>query len=209
MLDIPGANLGAVLPGEARFELDRAAVLAFLKQLGPKPSQGPPALATGSPSQTTDQTLRALLLDAGQALSEGKAKLAAQSFQAAQVLCRENDLLTQECAISIGLGSAHLVAGDEPAALAAYAHAMQRAVAAELPPLAAQAMLGTAGIHFGQAGYAEARVAYETLARLAMDLSPLVQEAERMQRQCREHERLKAEDTKAHAVEHLETEDAR
>lgn len=44
--DVPGADLGALVPGEARFEVDRAELLAFLKQIGPKLSQGPAAQRT-------------------------------------------------------------------------------------------------------------------------------------------------------------------
>ena len=217
VLDVPGAHLDAGLSGEARFELDRAALLAFLKQLGPKLSEGPagpkprwPVLAkevaTRSVSPATHATLRALLLDAGAALSEGKAKLAIAYFQSAQGLCQENGMRAEECATGIGLGSAYLAAGDERAALAAYEHAMQRAGGGELSMLAAQAMLGTAGIHFGMGRYAEARRAYEAIARLTVEVPPLAQAAERMQRQCRDRERMTADDTKAHALDRAEIE---
>ena len=56
VLDIPGADLGALLPGEARFELDRDALLAFLAQLGPRPSQGPPVRPTGAPCSPAHAT---------------------------------------------------------------------------------------------------------------------------------------------------------
>ena len=56
VLDIPGADLGVLLPGEARFELDRDALLAFLEQLGPRPSQGPPVRPTGAPCSPAHAT---------------------------------------------------------------------------------------------------------------------------------------------------------
>ena len=96
VLDSPGAELGALLPTEARFQVDRAELLAFLKQVGPKPSAGPaipkPSWLSALPSRQVGETLRVLLLDAGQALAEGKARLAIKHFEAAQVLSREYDL---------------------------------------------------------------------------------------------------------------------
>ena len=212
VLDVRGADLDALLPDEAHFVLDRAALLAFLKQLGPRLSEGPAGpkprwplvtneVGTPGPSQATHAALRARLLDAGEALSEGKAKLAVAHFQSAHRLCQENAMRTEECATGIGLGSAYLAAGDETAALATYEQAMERAVAGGLSMLAAQAMLGAAGIHFGMARYAEARRAYETIARLTVEVPPLAQAAERMQRQCRDRERMTAKDPKDHALD--------
>jgi hypothetical protein len=214
VLDVPGADQGlaALLPFELRFEVNRAELFAFLKQLGPRRSEGPaipepPGLPRSkhaiekevepSPSsQSAGETLRGLLLDAGQALSDGNANLAVQEFRAAQRLCRAEDLVAQECATTMGLGSAHLAAGDEQSALAAYVHAAQHALAAELPHLAAQAMLGVAGVHFGEGRHAEARAVYEAIERLAMDVPSIVQEAGRMQENCRELERLKVGEPK-------------
>jgi hypothetical protein len=56
VVDVPGADLGALLPSEARFEVDRDELFTFLKQMGPKRSKGQAA-----------EPLRVLLLDAGQA----------------------------------------------------------------------------------------------------------------------------------------------
>ena len=198
VLDIPGAELGELVLTEARFQVDRAELLAFLKQVGPKPSAGSaipkPSWLSALPSRQVGETLRVLLLDAGQALAEGKARLAIKHFEAAQVLSREYDLTAQECAIGLGLGSAHLLASDEPQGLAAYDAAVRRAVAAELRPLAAQARLGMAGIHFSRGRYTEARTGYETIARLTIDVPPLVEEAQRRQKQCRQLERVDAEE---------------
>jgi hypothetical protein len=90
VLDVSGADLAALLPSEARFELDRDELFTFLKQMSPKRSKGPAA-----------EPLRVLLLDAGQALSEGKAQLAVQHLLAAQALCRTAGLRAQECATEI------------------------------------------------------------------------------------------------------------
>ena len=203
VLDSPGVEqeLRALFPAEARFEVDRAELFAFLKQTGPKPSAGPaiakPSWSSALPSRQVGETLRVLLLDAGHALSVGKARLAIQHFEVAQELSRENDLTAQECAIGIGLGSAHGAAGDEAAALAAYDDAMQRALTADRLPLAAQALLGFAGIHFSKGRYAEARIAYETIVRLPIDVPPLAEEAQRMQKQCLEIERVNAEEARS------------
>lgn len=200
VLDSPGAEqkLRALFPAEARFEVDRAELFAFLKQTGPKPSAGPTipkaAWSSALPARQVGETLRVLLLEAGQALSVDMARLTVQHFEAAQELSRENDLTAQECAIGIGLGSAHGAAGDEAAALAAYDDAMQRALTADRLPLAAQALLGMAGIHFSKGRYAEARIAYETIARLTIAVPPLAEEARRMQKQCRELERVNTEE---------------
>jgi hypothetical protein len=204
ILDIPGAELGALLPTEARFEVDRADLFAFLRQVGPRPSAGPaipkPPWSSALPSRQVGETLRLLLLDAGQALSEGKAKLAIQHFEAAQALAHTNDRTAQECAIGIGLGSAHGAAGDEPAALVTHEHAMQRALTADLLPLAAQALLGIAAIHFSKHRYTEARIAYETIVRLTIDVPPLAEEAQRMRKQCRELEHVNAEEAPGSTV---------
>jgi hypothetical protein len=200
VLDIPGTDqeLRALVPTEARFEVDRAELFGFLKQIGLKPSAGPairkPSWSSALPSWQVGETLRVLLLDAGEALATGKAWLAVQHFEAAQELSHHNDLTAQECAIGIGLGSAHVVAGDEPAALAAYDDAVRRALEAELRPLAAQALLGMAGIHFSKGRYAEARIAYEIIARLSIDVPSLAEEAQHMQKRCRELERVNAEE---------------
>jgi hypothetical protein len=151
-------------------------------------------LGQSIPSEAAGKTLRVLLLDAGQALSDGRPALAIRAFGAAQTLCRAEGLVPQECATGIGLGSAHLAAGDEQAALEAYVHAAQRALAAKLPPLAAQAMLGVAGVHFGKGSFAQAREAYAAVAHLAINVPSLAQEAERMEQKCGDLTRLRSGD---------------
>jgi hypothetical protein len=198
VVDVPEADLAALLPSAARFEVDRAELFAFLRLMGTKPSKGPPMPKRASaspatpephhPSERTAEPLRVLLLDAGQALAEGKPKLAIQHLCTAEALARKHGLRAQECAIGIGLGGAQLAATDERAALTTYQHVMQRALAARLSPLAAQAMLGIAAVHFGRGRYAAARAAYEILACMTTDMPVLAQEAERMQKQCRELE---------------------
>ena len=95
ILDIPGGGqeLRALFPSEARFEVNRADLFAFLRQIGPKPSAGPaipkPSWSSALPCRQTGETLRVLLLDAGQALSEGRARLAIQHFEAAQVMLQQ------------------------------------------------------------------------------------------------------------------------
>ena len=198
VLAIPGAELHLLLPAKARFEVERAGLFAFLQQISLKPSEGPalpkPPWSSALPSRQDGETLRVLLLNAGQALSEGKAKLAIHHFEAAQKLSGENGLTAQECASGIGRGNAQDAAGDEGAAFATYEDAMQRALAAGLLPLAAQALLGIAGIHFGKGRFTEARMAYETIALLTIDVPPLAEEAQRMQKHCRDLERVSGEE---------------
>lgn len=130
VLDIPGAELGALLPTEVRFQVDRAELFAFLKQIGPKPSAGP---AIPKPSWSS------------------------------------------------ALPSRHDAA-------------VRRAAEVELRPLAAQALLGMAGIHVSRGRGTAARTAYETIARLTIDVPPLAAEAQRMQQQCRRLEHMDAEE---------------
>jgi hypothetical protein len=56
VLDIPGAELRAPFPVEVRYEVNRSALFAFLKQLGPKSSEGP---AISKPSWSSSSHLAA------------------------------------------------------------------------------------------------------------------------------------------------------
>jgi hypothetical protein len=185
-------------PGVAAFVVDEEALLEFLKQMGSDSamSKGPGARSSpstaakkvtdGKPtmSEATGIDLRALLLDAGTAMSEGSFKLAARRFRAARMLCHLAGLPEEEAATSIAVGSALLAAGDRVAAIAAYQHGRTAALGCGSKLLAAQAELGVAGAHFFAAEYAKARASYRDIQTLAADAPPLGLEAMRMEGEC-------------------------
>ena len=189
--------------GVASFHVDEAALLRFLKEMGTdqRRSKGPGASAAASASpatrkaleaklgtpvmsQATGIDLRALLLDAGSAMSEGAFKVAARRFRAARMLCHLAGLKELEAAISVAVGSALLATGDEMAAIAAYRQGKALALACSNNLLAAQAELGVAGVRFFGGKYAEARASYREIQALAAEMPPLRLEAMRMEGEC-------------------------
>ena len=198
VLDQP--SLRSNLPGQASFAVDQAALLAFLKELKPNGSQGPasPAprlsppqkaalekeLKRRLPSQPTGDALRALLLDAGKAMSDGQLKTAVRKFRAARMLCHLSGLAQEEAATSLALGSAALAAQDTQAALAAYQVAKRIALAEGVPVMAAQAELGVAGVHWFAHDYRNARASYTEVTRLSESMPALRNEAMRMEAEC-------------------------
>lgn len=208
VLDHP--SLKGKLQGQARFEVDHDALLAFLKELSPDRSKGPAssaqklsppqkatlekALERRITSQPTGNELKVLLLDAGKAMSDGRFKVATRKFRAARMLCHLSGLTPEEAAISIALGSAALAAQDKRAAIAAYRTAKQIALARELSVVAAQAEFGVAGAHFSTHDYRDARASYAEVKRLAESIPALRLEAMRMEAECfvKEEQPLKA-----------------
>ncbi|WP_437721922.1 hypothetical protein [Sorangium sp. So ce861] len=199
-LDVPGSELAALLPGEARFEVDQAALLDALKQLGgdgaPAPTGGQPKLAPRQkdaveralgrkiPSEDAGASLRRLLLDGGKAMQDGAFKLAVRKLRAARMLCHVSGLEQEEAAASIALGSAANAAGDPRAALAAFRQGKALALAAGHRLLGAHAALGEAGVLLTAKRLAEAREAYAAAASLGEDAPALVLEAMRMHGEC-------------------------
>jgi tetratricopeptide (TPR) repeat protein len=194
------ASLRSKGPGQACFAIDHDALLAFLKELKPNRSKGPPSsapqlsppqkaalekeLKRRIPSSATGDELRTLLLDAGKAIGDGQFKTAVRKFRAARMLCHLSGLTQDEAATSIALGSAALAAQDNRGALAAYQTAKQIALAGELPVLAAQAELGIAGVHWSMREIRAARASYAEVAKLSESMPALRLEAMRMEAEC-------------------------
>ncbi|KYF91673.1 hypothetical protein BE20_14100 [Sorangium cellulosum] len=201
-LEVPGSDLAALLPGEARFEVDQAALLDSLKQLGgdgtpaPTEGEGRPKLAPRQKdaveralgrkiaSEDAGASLRRLLLDGGKAMQDGAFKLAVRKLRAARMLCHVSGLEQEEAAASIALGSAATAAGDPRAALAAFRQGKALALAAGRRLLGAHAALGEAGVLLAAKRLAEAREAYAAAANLGEEAPALVLEAMRMHGEC-------------------------
>ncbi|XYH95153.1 hypothetical protein ACMHYB_46315 [Sorangium sp. So ce1128] len=193
-------TLAALLPGSARFEIDQAALLDSLKQIGgggaPPSAERQPKLAPQQKdaveralgrkiaSEDAGASLRRLLLDGGKAMQDGAFKLAVRKLRAARMLCHLSGLEQEEAAASIALGSAATAAGDSRAALAAFRHGKALALAAGHRLLGAHAALGEAGVLLAAKRLAEAREAYAEVARLGEAAPALVIEAMRMHGEC-------------------------
>ncbi len=188
--------LATAIPVAVRFELDRKALFDHLKELGPKPSQGPrdesaPKLSPerraaiekelGQPLVSFDagRTLKALMMDGTRALNEGRAKEAIRKMRAARMLCESTGLVREGLFVTIGLGTAYVVAKNLKAAEACYEHARKRAAELELRPLEVQACFGLAQLRIMQLRRAEARPAFERIVELEPQDSPLRAEAQR------------------------------
>ncbi|WP_437619936.1 hypothetical protein [Sorangium sp. So ce1151] len=200
VLDVPGSDLDALLPGSARFEIDQAALLDSLKQIGgggaPPAAERQPKLAPQQKdaveralgrkiaSEDAGASLRRLLLDGGKAMQDGAFKLAVRKLRAARMLCHLSGLAQEEAAASIALGSAATAAGDPRAALAAFRQGKALALAAGHRLLGAHAALGEAGVLLAAKRLADAREAYAEVARLGEEAPALVLEAMRMHGEC-------------------------
>ena len=187
-------------PGFATFEVDRAALVQYLKDAGKPTKNGPPdgrprptpaqlhaaELRAGKriPSEGTGSDLRALLLDASSAMSDRNFKVAAKKFRAARMLCHLSGLEDEEAVSSIALGSVVFAAGDKKAAIAAYRAAKAIALRRNNKTLAAQAELGVAAMHFAGRAFEAARASYREVAELSVEMPPLALEAERMVGEC-------------------------
>jgi hypothetical protein len=188
--------------GVASFLVDEGALLEFLKEIGSDQakSKGPREASSlsssaatrrkaeppsGEPmSEAAGMDLRALLLDAGSAMSQGSFKLAARRFRAARMLCHLAGLPEQEAATSVAAGSALLAAGDKVAAISAYRQGKTIALGCGNSLLAAQAELGIAGVHFFGRDFEKARASYREIQTLAADMPALWIEAMRMEGEC-------------------------
>jgi len=187
-------------PGFAAFEVDRAALVQYLKDAGKPTKDAPPdgrprptpaqrhasELRAGKriPSEGTGSDLRALLLDANSAMGERNFKGAAKKFRAARMLCHLSGLDDEEAVCSIALGSVVFAAGDKMGAIAAYRTAKAIGLRRNNKTLAAQAELGVAAMHFAGRAFEAARASYRDVAELSADMPPLALEAERMVGEC-------------------------
>ena len=213
--DAPDGALAPVFPGVAHFEVDRAELARYLKEMGPKPSAGPkvetPTLPIAKkkeleaklgrriPSSDTGRLLRVLLLEASEALEAGHPATAAKRFRSARTLCRLDGLTQAQIPILVAVGTAELAAGDMQAAHAAYGEATELALAEGEAVLVVQARLGTAGAFFAEGRFAEAAVHYEELAGgTDVDVPPpLVVDAWRMAGVCHAARNAKVEAERA------------
>ena len=193
------AELHDLLPGEATFAVDEAALLRYLKDLGRPSSKGPPIsrpkvspalkerLAREGkifPSEATGFDYRALLLDGAEAMASGDVKRAAKKFRAARMLCRLTGMKEQEAATSIGLGSIVFGMGDPKRAVYAFRRGREIADSLGNNALAAQAELGVAAVLFAGKDWDGARACYCNVQQLAAALPSLVIEATRMEGEC-------------------------
>jgi tetratricopeptide (TPR) repeat protein len=111
--------------------------------------------------------LRARLLDAATALSDGRPDQAAAAYRAARVLCQAEGLVEQEAGVLVALAGACMTAGAPELGADGYRQAAILAERAGAWPLASQAWLGMGGAFLPQADYAPAVAAYRAAAAAA------------------------------------------
>ncbi|NUP10716.1 MAG: hypothetical protein HOW73_32125 [Polyangiaceae bacterium] len=195
-------ELREVLPIAARFQVDRAALFEYLKQLGSKPSQGPaddsaPKLSPdkrraiekelGQPliSMETGHTLKVLMMEGSRALQDGAPKVAVRKLRAARMLCDATGLVRQGALITIGLGTAYIGTGNMRGAEAAYQLGQRRAVELNERALDVQACFGLGQLRIMMKRFIEARPCFERIVELEPEESPLRAEALRLVEVCK------------------------
>jgi tetratricopeptide (TPR) repeat protein len=138
-------------------------------------------------SQDAARTLRSLVLDAGEALSAGRHAVAAKKLRAARTLCRLSGLTREEATMLVMVGAAHMNAGDEKRALAAYGEAKAMGEEHGYTDTVVQALFGIAGVHVAARRFGEAEKHYAEVEAVATEeLAPLRLEALRMRGICLE-----------------------
>lgn len=192
--ECPG--LDAVLPDEARFDVNDTELFRYLRDLGTKSSAGP---ATGAPAVSPEQrkkieaelgqpivsldagrTLRHLLFDGGKALHEGRPKEAVRKYRAARMLAEATGLKNETLLTSMALGSAYTALQNYPGAQASFERARRIGEELKLPEVEAQALFGLGYVHMYESRYREAAAVYQIIASTVSPESPMRQEALRM-----------------------------
>jgi hypothetical protein len=167
----------------ARFQVEEAELLDFLKDLGQGASEGPAtapgpvlsdeqavamaAVGDKSPSPKTSRTLRGLLLQAAVKMGAGEPILAAELFEQARALCARERLWIEEAMALVGLGGAFVAAQMSELANESYSKAAGLAEQAGEWTMACHAWLGAGGANLMRESYAPAAVAYRAAATAA------------------------------------------
>lgn len=192
--DSPG--LEAVLPLQARFDIDDEELFRYLRDMGAKSSAGPkedaPALSVerrkqieaelGQPIVSLDagRTLKRLLMDGGKALQEGRAKEAIRKYRAARALTEATGLKNEQLATTMALGTAYATLQNHRGAQASFERARRQAEALGRTDLEAQALFGIGFVYMLEKRYRDAGAVYQAIASSVPDDSPLKQEALRL-----------------------------
>jgi tetratricopeptide (TPR) repeat protein len=199
----PGSPLdGALGDLGARFHLDTAELLDFLRELGQGASAGPAttsalvlsderasamaAAGDKSPSPETSRRLRSLVLQAAGKLAAGEPTAAAGLFEQARALRAGERLWQEEAMVLMALGGAFVAAQTPELAIESYSKAAGLAEGAEMWALACHAWFGAGGAHLLRDNHGPAAVAYREAERAAKraEIAPLRIEALRMAGVC-------------------------
>lgn len=175
--------------GGPRFEIDRPALVAYLKALGVKKSEGPRGSSGGLEACSAGERaakLRSLLLDAAAASGAGQHAQAASHYREARAVCAAAGMATEEAMVLLGLAGACLAAAQPGLAVESYRRAAELAARNEAWQVAGQAWLGVAGVELaGERRKAAAR-SFRDAAEMAErgGAEPVRAEALRMAAAC-------------------------
>jgi hypothetical protein len=172
---LPEGRLTGVLGAAgARFQVDRAELLAYLKGLGGGKSNGPAVQPSPSVTEIADLPvaernvkIRGLLLDAATASAKKHHVEAAGLYREARALCSARGLALEEAGVLIALGGACLGAWAPDLASDSYGEAAELAQVEGAWQVVCQAWLGVGGAHLARARYELAAVAYRAAADAA------------------------------------------
>ncbi len=197
VLDLPGERLASLLgKPRVKFEVDEAALGAFIAAVdedltGRPAAEGPSAaLAAGDgpvPRLEVPRTLRRELLAAADALRAGQPDTAIGLLERLREACVRAGYADGELAATLALGGAHTASGDHEKAASAYRSAVGLCAKGAFPTLECQAMLGEAASLFaaGDPRSAAETYASTTVRARSVGVTPLAEQAERMERACR------------------------
>lgn len=172
------ARLRGLVPHEIAFRVDEKALWKFLREGRGRRHAGPPRdderkmspehrrqleQRTGRRvvSEENRLALRSLLLDAGEAFSQGRLEVAARAFRKARTYCQMLGLEVERATCAVAVGTARLALGQKPLALRAYEEARDIAAQAGATSVVVQAELGIAATHLSSRAFERARAAYE------------------------------------------------
>lgn len=178
--------LRKLVPHEIRFHVDRGALWKWAKEAKSSAAQGParedaPRLAPDARkalersigrrlmSEDNGIVLKHLLLDAGQALGEGKTAVAAKKFRAARTYCQMLGLQKERATCAASIGALRFAEGKPELALRAFEDARAIAEAHGVLGVRLQAGIGIATTLLSMGAYEKARAAYDACRELAKD----------------------------------------
>ncbi len=201
--DVGGLDM--VAPRSVTLSVDRKALLEHVKtlrganQIGPE-REGAPSLTgaqrkalelqTGRrvPSQDAALGFKRLILEAGEAQSEGNFEIAAKKFRMARTWCHMVGQRAEAVVCTLAIGTAQFSCGRTDRALEAYAAARAAAIQLGIKRLEIQADLGIATALYNTKQFGGARAAYERVAAGSLEpaggMLPLRFEAIRMAAEC-------------------------
>ena len=184
IFDPGGLALGRILEKRgARFQIDAAALGAFLDQLGQRGSLGP-----GAAEAPRKSPLRDHLSAAARATEQGHLDDALAHFRAARAICRAEGRTLEEATVLMALAGVFLARKTPGLAMTAYEDAAVIAVKANAWALASQARMGAGSVAMSMDWYRDADTSYHAAAEAAerAEVPVLVEEAKRMVGVCRE-----------------------